>query len=87
MATKTNITNPPAQEYDPWQDMKQVFVPSHSRSEQKTLEVGVNDKTYFVPKDQFVDVPAPVAEIIEERERRLKEYEQNAKNASGIREK
>lgn len=81
---KNTVTNPA--EYDPWKDMRQVYVPSHSRSEQKTLEVGVNDKTYFVPKDQFVEVPAPVADIIEERERRLREFDQNAKRNAGVRE-
>ena len=39
--------------YDPWQDMRQVFIPKRSRTEQNTLEVGVNDKTFFIPKDQF----------------------------------
>ena len=43
--------------YDPWQDMRQIFIPKRSRTEQNTLEVGVNDKTFFIPKDQFVDVP------------------------------
>ena len=37
-------------EYDPWQDMRKVFIPKRSRGEQSTLEVGVNNKTYFVPK-------------------------------------
>ena len=63
--------------YDPWQDMRRVFIPKRSRGEQNTLVVGVNDKTYFVPKDQFVDVPAPVWEVITEMQRQqqaLEEY-------------
>ena len=63
--------------YDPWQDMRRVFIPKRSRGEQNTLVVGVNDKTYFVPKDQFVDVPEPVWEVITEMQRQqqaLEEY-------------
>lgn len=64
-------------EYDPWQDMRTVYVPKLNRGEYGTLEVGVNDKTYFVPKDQFVDVPAPVAEVVNEMLMRRKKYEEN----------
>ena len=38
-------------QYDPWQDMRTVYIPKRSRTEQNTLEVGVNEKTYFVPKE------------------------------------
>ena len=72
--------------YDPWKDMRKVFVPSMSRSEQKTLQVGVNDKTYFVPKNKLVPVPAPVAEVINEMLERRRIMEENAKAASGVHE-
>jgi len=52
--------------YDPWKDMRRVFIPRRSRGEQPTLEVGVNDRTFFVPKDTFTEVPFPVWEVIEE---------------------
>ena len=68
------------QAYDPWKDMRTVFVPRMSRGEQATLEVGVNDKTYFVPKDQQVEVPAPVAEVVNEMLFRRKKFEENMKN-------
>ena len=73
-------------EYDPWQDMRTVYVPSMSRGEQKTLQVGVNDKTYFVPKDKVVEVPAPVAEVVNEMLERRRIMEENAKAASGVHE-
>ena len=73
-------------QYDPWQDMRQVYIPKRSRSEQNTLEVGVNDKTFFVPKEQFVDVPMPLWEVINEMLDRQKIMEQEAARASGTRE-
>ena len=73
-------------EYDPWKDMRQVFVPKMSRSEQDTLQVGVNDKTYFVPKNKLVDVPAPVAEVINEMLKRREIMEKDAKKRSGVHE-
>ena len=75
-----------AKVYDPWQDMRQIFIPKRSRSEQNTLEVGVNDKTFFIPKDQFVDVPMPLWEVVREMLDAQKTMEEEAKKASGQRE-
>ena len=75
-----------AKAYDPWQDMRQVFIPKRSRTEQNTLEVGVNDKTFFIPKDQFVDVPMPLWEVVHEMLDAQKTMEEEAKKASGQRE-
>ena len=72
------------QEYDPWKDMRTVYVPRMSRGEQATLQVGVNDKTYFVPKDQPVEVPAPVAEVVNEMLYRRKKFEENMKNNGNL---
>lgn len=72
--------------YDPWQDMRQVFIPKRSRAEQNTLEVGVNDKTFFVPKDQFVEVPMPLWEVIREMMDAQRVMEEEARKASGQRE-
>lgn len=72
--------------YDPWKDMRRVYVPKRSRTEQKTLEVGVNDKTYFVPKEKFVEVPMPVWEAINEMLDRQKIMEQEAEKDAGERE-
>ena len=87
MATKNTETKPAEhQEYDPWKDMRQVYVPKMSRTEQDTLQVGVNDKTYFIPKEKFVEVPAPVWEVIQEMMDRRKIMEDEAKKNSGFRE-
>lgn len=73
-------------EYDPWKIMKQVYVPKRSRTEQATLEVGVNDRTFFVPKDQMVEVPLPVALVVEEKQRAERALEDYQKKASGVKE-
>ena len=65
--------------YDPWKDMRTVYVPKRTRTEQDTLEVGVNDRTFFVPKDMNVDVPMPVYEVVQEKLRMEKRFEQNLK--------
>lgn len=82
MAKDTVVTKA----YDPWQDMRQIFIPKRSRSEQNTLEVGVNDKTFFIPKDQFVEVPMPLWEVVREMLDAQKTMEQEAQKASGQRE-
>jgi len=88
MAKNTDTAKEPetGMEYDPWKDMRKVYIPKRSRTEQDTMEVGVNDRTFFVPKDQFVEVPAPVWEVVEEMLARQKEMESNAKQSSGMRE-
>lgn len=75
-----------AKPYDPWQDMRKVFIPKRSRGEQNTLEVGVNNKTYFVPKEQMVEVPMPLWEVIMEMLDRQKIMEQEAAKDAGTRE-
>lgn len=75
-----------AKSYDPWQDMRKVFIPKRSRGEQNTLEVGVNNKTYFVPKEQMVEVPMPLWEVIMEMLDRQKIMEQEAAKDAGTRE-
>ena len=73
-------------EYDPWQDMREVYIPKRSRGEMDTQEVGVNNRTFFVPKDKRVTVPLPVAEVVEEMLYRQKIMEDNAKKNSGAHE-
>ncbi|MBQ7657203.1 MAG: hypothetical protein IJS41_11935 [Clostridia bacterium] len=72
--------------YDPWQDMREIYIPMFSRTEQRTLEVGVNDRTYFVPKEQTVLVPMPVWEVVTEMIERKRKMEEEAKKSSGTRE-
>lgn len=82
--TETTMEN--AERYDPWKDMRTVFIPKRSRTEQDTQEVGVNNRTFFVPKDKMVEVPLPIALVVEgmlEAQKALDDYQ---KKASGVKE-
>lgn len=72
--------------YDPWQDMREVFVPRRSRGEVDTLMVSVNEKQYLIPKEKRIEVPFPVYDVVnamlEQQERTEKEMEKT----SGVRE-
>jgi hypothetical protein len=48
---------------DPMQEMVRVFVP-RVPGEDKTLFVGLNGKGWNIPRDEYVEVPKPVADII-----------------------
>ena len=82
----TEAAAPEAVPYDPWQDMRKVYIPRRGMSEQATLEVGVNDRTFFIPKDQFVDVPMPVWEAVHAMLDAEKVMDAEAKKDSGQRE-
>ena len=83
MSEKKTKASGTAAAYDPWKDMRTVYIPKRSRAEQSTLEVGVNEKTYFVPNDQFVEVPMPLWEVIHGMLDRQRIMEEEAKQASG----
>lgn len=72
--------------YDPWKDMRHIYIPKASRTEQDTLVLSVNEKTYFVPKEQDVLVPMPLWEVAREMLDARKRMEREAKAASGNRE-
>jgi len=74
-------------EYDPWKDMRTVFVPKMSRTEQDTLQVGVNDRNYFIPKEKTVEVPFPVYEVVTgmlERRKILENYQNQHKGLQEV---
>lgn len=72
--------------YDPWKDMRPIYIPKMSRTEQNTLEVGVNNRTFFVPKETMVSLPYPLWAVVHEMIKRRKIMEEEAKKDSGVRE-
>ena len=72
--------------YDPWQDMRHIYIPKMSRTEQNTLVMSVNERTYFLPKEQEIEVPMPLWEVAREMLDARKRMEQEARAASGQRE-
>ncbi len=74
-----------AARYDPWQDMRHIYIPKMSRTEQNTLVMSVNERTYFLPKEQDIVVPMPLWEVAREMLDARKRMEQEAKAESGNR--
>ena len=70
--------------YDPWQDKREIYIPKMSQTEQDTLEIGLNDKTYFVPKGKMVSLPYPLYAIVREMIKRRELTEKRAKAMSGV---
>lgn len=75
MKTPDNLSS----QTNPWEEMKKVFIPKYSRSEQETRLVSVNGRDFFVPKGQEVDVPAPVYEVLMNSENMRKQTQEDAK--------
>lgn len=72
---------------DVWKQTKKVLLPRAQENEQKFEFVCVNGRTFQVPKGKRVEVPLPVAEVIEnaqmqmeQADRESEEMEQAAKS-------
>ena len=72
---------------DVWKQTKEVLLPRAQENEQKFEFVCVNGRTFQVPKGKRVEVPLPVAEVIEnaqmqmeQADRESEEMEQAAKS-------
>lgn len=72
--------------YDPWQDMREVFVPRRSRGEVDTLMVSVNEKQYLIPKEKRVEVPFPVYDVVNAMLEQQERTEREMEKTSGVRE-
>lgn len=72
-------TETQTQQQNPWEDMRKVFIPKYSRSEQETRLVSINGRDFFVPKGQEVEVPAPVYEVLKNSENMRKQTQEDAK--------
>ena len=56
-----------------------------TRNEKEAVYVAVNGKSYLIKRGEYVEVPASVAEVLENREKMLNEameFEANAANNS-----
>ena len=72
---------------DVWKQTKEVLLPRAQENEQKFEFVCVNGRTFQVPKGKRVEVPLPVAEVLEnaqmqmeQADRESEEMEQAAKS-------
>lgn len=58
MATEKTTAETTA--YDPWLDMREITLPRAGNNEQQFQYVGVNGRTFQVPKGKRTQVPLPV---------------------------
>ena len=81
MAAKAATQNQEStKEYNPWEDMREVFIPRAS-GESATEGVSINDRSYAIPKNQRVMVPYPVYEVIQNKLRQMRDNEKYARQA------
>lgn len=59
---KTEVT----EAYDPWKDMREIMLPRAGNNEQQFQLVGVNGRTFQVPRGKRTQVPLPVYECLME---------------------
>lgn len=52
--------------YDPWKDMRTIMLPRAGSNEQQFQYVGVNGRTFQVPRGKQTEVPRPVYECLME---------------------
>ena len=57
--------------YDPWKDMREITLPRAGNNDQQFQLVGVNGRTFQVPRGKAVEVPLPVYEVLENARRQL----------------
>lgn len=64
---------------DVWEEKRTVFLERGQASEEQSLFVCVNGRTFLVPKGKTVEVPLPVYEVIENARRAREEAYRQAK--------
>ena len=70
---------------DPMQQTERVFVPRVA-GEDKSLFVGLNGKGWLIPRDEYVEVPKPVADIViasQHNARLAREHSEEERRKSG----
>ena len=61
MAKTEKPETPMTDVYDPWKDMRDVFIERGGKNEPKCLYVSYNGHDFMIPKGKTVQVPAPIA--------------------------
>lgn len=63
---------------DVWKQTKEVMLPRAQENEQKFEFVCVNGRTFQVPKGKRVEVPLPVAEVIENAQMQMEQADRES---------
>ena len=68
-----DVTATTEQAYDPWKDMRESMLPGAGNNEQQFQYVGVNGRTFQVPRGKRTEVPRPVYECLMEAQQQAQE--------------
>ncbi len=71
-------TEEAAQQTGAWERTREVLLPRPQGNEQKSEFVCVNGRTFQVPKGKRVQVPEPVAEVIDNMQRQQDEADRRS---------
>ena len=74
------VTATTEQKYDPWKDMREIMLPRAGNNEQQFQYVGVNGRTFQVPRGKRTEVPRPVYECLMEAQQPLRPTAQASRN-------
>lgn len=66
--TAEEIANAPITDTDPWKEMLTIKLPKAPRGGENFVVASVNGKVYKIERGVEVDVPAPIAEVIQHSE-------------------
>ena len=79
MATeKTAAAAVQANQEDVWDVMKTIYLPRGQGNEEQSRFVAVNGRTFQVPKGKRVEVPLPVAEVIENAQMQMEQADRES---------
>lgn len=66
--TADEIANAPTADTDPWKEIVTIKLPKAPKGEENFVMASVNGRTFKIKRGVAVDVPAPIAEVIQNSE-------------------
>ena len=72
------VSTPKTEVQDVWKQKQEVLLPRAPENEQKFEFVCVNGRTFQVPKGKRVEVPLPVAEVIENAQMQMEQADRES---------
>lgn len=66
--TAEELANAPITDTDPWKEIVTIKLPKAPRGGENFVIASVNGKSYKIERGVAVDVPAPIAEVIQHSE-------------------
>lgn len=68
MAVKKTEENVTVEVMDPWQEKVPIRIPLAARGEENFITASVNGRVFKIRKGETVEVPKPIAEVLQQAE-------------------